>query len=232
MIALKNLTIGFDHELFSVHDFNFEIGRVYSILGRNGIGKSTLLRAIAGLNSPLKGSVLIENNDIVSMSGKAVAQKIAFVNSNPLGVSHLPVDEFLLLGRSNFTSIWGAYSKDDLDILAHTKMLFQIEHLGMKYTNQLSTGELQLCAIAKAFIQGSDMILLDEPTSALDYSNKRKIYDLLLRQASEYKKGIILTTHDIELAFKYAFKFLLINSRSKTLEKISSFSEAEKEFLI
>lgn len=232
MIALNNTSIGFDQELFSVKDFTFERGRVYSILGRNGIGKSSLLRVLAGLSSTLKGSILIEDKNISSLTGKAISRKIAFVSSNPQGVSHLPVDEFLLLGRSNFTSIWGAYSKEDLDIVAHSKMLFQIEHLGMKYTNQLSTGELQLCAIAKAFIQGSDMILLDEPTSALDYSNKRKIYDLLIHQANEYHKGIILTTHDIELAFKYDFEFLLINSASKTLEEIKSFEEAEKEFVI
>ena len=126
--------------------------------------------------------------------------------------------------------MFGKASESDLLEVEKAKTLFGIHHLSEKYTNELSSGELQLCAIAKAYVQQTDYILLDEPTSHLDYANKRKVYELLGRMANEHNKGIIISTHDLDLAFKFDFKFYLIQSKSLLLKQIKSFNEVEIEF--
>ena len=230
MINLKDIIIGFDKKLFSIESISFEKGQVNVLTGKNGIGKSAFLLTLAGLNSTVKGGIFLNEKVLTSYSSKQLSSHIAYVNSSPKGIPFLSVDSYLLLGRSNYTNMFGKASESDLLEVEKAKTLFGIHHLSEKYTNELSSGELQLCAIAKAYVQQTDYILLDEPTSHLDYANKRKVYELLGRMANEHNKGIIISTHDLDLAFKFDFKFYLIQSKSLLLKQIKSFNEVEIEF--
>ena len=135
-----------------------------------------------------------------------------------------------MLGRYRFTNIFGQATASDLALVEEAKELFGISHLSEKFTNELSSGELHLCAIAKAYVQQTDYILLDEPTSHLDYANKRKVYELLGKMAKEHNKGIIISTHDLDLAFKFSFDFYLIDSQIKMLKSVKTFKEVEQDF--
>ncbi|MEE3144663.1 MAG: ABC transporter ATP-binding protein [Bacteroidota bacterium] len=230
MINLKDIIIGFDKKLFSIDDISFDKGQVNVLTGKNGIGKSAFLLTLAGLNSTVKGVISLNEKGLASYSSKQLSSHIAYVNSSPKGVPFLSVDSYLLLGRSNYTNMFGKASETDLLEVEKAKTLFGIHHLSEKYTNELSSGELQLCAIAKAYVQQTDYILLDEPTSHLDYANKRKVYELLGRMANEHNKGIIISTHDLDLAFKFSFDFYLVDSHRKILRSIKSIKEVEQDF--
>ena len=231
MIALKNTRIGFATALFSVEATDFELGKVHVLLGKNGIGKSALLNTLSGLISPIEGIITLDGTLLSDYSYKHLAKKIAFVRSNVKGVPFLTVDAFLLLGRYHDKSFIGKHSAADYALVEKAKELFGVAHLAEKFTNELSSGELHLCAIAKAHVQQTDYILLDEPTSHLDYANKRKVYELLGKMAKEHNKGIIISTHDLDLAFKFPFDFYLMESQSKTLKSVKTFKEVEKEFI-
>ena len=230
MINLKDIIIGFDKKLFSIESISFEKGQVNILTGKNGIGKSAFLLTLAGLNSTVKGGIFLNDKGLTSYSSKQLSSHIAYVNSSPKGVPFLSVDSYLLLGRSNYTNMFGKASETDLLEVEKAKTLFGIHHLSDKYTNELSSGELQLCAIAKAYVQQTDYILLDEPTSHLDYANKRKVYELLGRMANEHNKGIVISTHDLDLAFKFSFDFYLVDSHRKILRSIKSIKEVEQDF--
>ena len=230
MINLKDIIIGFDKKLFSIDDISFDKGQVNVLTGKTGIGKSAFLLTLAGLNSTVKGVISLNEKGLASYSNKQLSSHIAYVNSSPKGVPFLSVDSYLLLGRSNYTNMFGKASETDLLEVEKAKTLFGINHLSEKYTNELSSGELQLCAIAKAYVQQTDYILLDEPTSHLDYANKRKVYELLGRMANEHNKGIIISTHDLDLAFKFSFDFYLVDSHRKILRSIKSIKEVEQDF--
>ena len=230
MITVKDIVIGFDNDLFAIDKVDFQKGKVHVLTGRNGIGKSAFLRTLTGLLKPIKGEIILDNKPLDEYSNKEVSNKISFVHSIQNGVSFLSVDAYLMLGRSNFTNMFGNASDIDLRAIENAKSVFGIGHLSHKYTNQLSSGELQLCAIAKAYVQETDYILLDEPTAHLDYQNKKRVYELLKQISIDQNKGIIISTHDLDLAFKFPFEFYLIKESDLKLHKIDGFNDIEREF--
>lgn len=230
MIAIKDTEIGFGTSLFSIPAMDFDQGKVHILMGKNGIGKSALLNTLSGLISPIKGTITLDGTLLPEYSYKHLAKKMAYVRSDVKGVPFLTVDAFLLLGRYHYKSFLRKHSAEDYAQIKKAKELFGIAHLTEKFTNELSSGELHLCAIAKAYVQQTDYILLDEPTSHLDYANKRKVYELLGEIAKDHNKGIIISTHDLDLAFKFPFDFYLIESQIQSLKRIKGFNEVEKEF--
>ena len=231
MIGIENTEIGFDASLFSIPEMDFDQGKVHILMGKNGIGKSALLNTLSGLIPPIEGVITFDGKALSDYTYKHLAKKIAFVRSNVKGVPFLTVDAFLLLGRYHYKTFLREHRAEDYALIEKAKDLFGIAHLAEKFTNELSSGELHLCAIAKAYVQQTDYILLDEPTSHLDYANKLKVYDLLGKMAEEHNRGIIISTHDLDLAFKFPFEFYLIESQSKKLGRVQAFKEVEKEFI-
>ena len=216
-------------------------GELTCLVGRNGTGKSTFLRTIAGLQAPLGGRVEVtpprpsqgegvgENSiSIHSLSANERAKMIGVVLTQKPDVQNMTVEEVVGLGRTPYTGFFGTLSKADRAIVAEAMVQVGIMPLAQRNIQMLSDGERQKVMIAKALAQQTPVILLDEPTAFLDYPSKVEMMQMLRQMAKEMDKTIVLSTHDIELAAKIATRFLLLSEKGlqevQASELLTSFS--------
>jgi len=214
-VRLTNLTIGYQtkqHTTVVAEHLNAAIksGELTCLLGRNGIGKSTLLRTLSAFQPPLAGEILLRNSetseysDISEYSDKQLSRLIGVVLTEKPDVRNMTIEELVGMGRSPYTGFWGTLSKDDKCIVDEAIGLVGIESLGGRYVHTLSDGERQKVMIAKALAQQTPLIYLDEPTAFLDFPSKVEVMQLLHRLAREQQKTIFLSTHDVELSLQIA----------------------------
>jgi iron complex transport system ATP-binding protein len=209
MIHLANLSIGYNGELLFAENLALEAGKVYALVGRNGIGKSTLIQTISGIQKQLAGEITINGQSISGFNPKEIAETISLVDTRFEGVEYLKVKDYLALGRAPFTDAFGRMDSKDWQIVEEVASDLSIQHLLEKNTDQISDGERQLCSVGRAFVQETPVILLDEPTAFLDYINRKKLVELLVRLSRDKKKCIVLSTHDLDLCLDQEVPFLL-----------------------
>lgn len=187
-----------------------ESGRIHAVLGVNGAGKSTLIKLLAGFLKPTAGSILLSNEHLEKLSLDQRAQRIAYVPQQQC-VSDLTVFDYLLLGRKPHYC-WQSSSTDDARVFAMLKKL-DLNHLTQRPLQQLSGGELQKIALARAFIQEPKVLLLDEPTSSLDLKNQLEVMEIIALETSSKNLTTIITIHDVNLALHFAESFLLMKDK-------------------
>ena len=178
-----------------------ERGKLTCLLGRNGTGKSTLLRTLAGLQPPLNPQLSTLNSQLSTLNPQP---SVALVLTQRPDLRNLTAEEVVGLGRTPHTNFWGTLRADDRRIVAETLQLVGIETLANSPFETLSDGEQQKVMIAKALAQQTPMIFLDEPTAFLDFISRRELFTLLKRLAHDHGKAILLTTHDVALAEEFA----------------------------
>ena len=214
-VRLTNLTIGYQtkqHTTVVAEHLNAAIksGELTCLLGRNGIGKSTLLRTLSAFQPPLGGEILLRNSEyseyseVSEYSDKQLSRLIGVVLTEKPDVRNMTIEELVGMGRSPYTGFWGTLSKDDKRIVDEAIGLVGIESLRGRYVHTLSDGERQKVMIAKALAQQTPIIYLDEPTAFLDFPSKVEVMQLLHRLAREQQKTIFLSTHDVELSLQIA----------------------------
>ena len=209
MIQLTKLIIGYKSELLRSENLQLTSGSIYALIGRNGIGKSTFIQTIAGVQKPMSGQITINDQALSKFNRKEIAETISLVDTRFEGVEYLKVKDYLALGRAPYTDAFGRLNSSDWQIVEHVATDLSIVHLLEKYTDQISDGERQLCSVARSFVQGTPVILLDEPTAFLDYINRKNLLELLVRLSIEKKKCIIMSTHDLDLCLDQSIPFLL-----------------------
>ncbi|MBW2187285.1 MAG: ABC transporter ATP-binding protein [Deltaproteobacteria bacterium] len=190
--------------------YHFEPGHIHAVLGINGAGKSTLIKLLAGFLKPTDGSILLGNEHLEKLSLNQRAQRIAYVPQQQC-ISDLTVFDYLLLGRKPH-NCWQSNTTDDARVFAMLKKLDLI-HLAQRQLHQLSGGELQKIAVARAFIQEPKVLLLDEPTSSLDLKNQLEVMEIIALETSSKKLTTIITLHDVNLALRFANSFLLMKDK-------------------
>ena len=211
-ISVENLshTYGVTPVLFQT-SFEVPRGSFFTIIGPNGSGKSTIMKIIAGVLRNKTGKITISGKDIKQYSRKSLSRTVAFV---PQAVSEqfpFRVEELVLLGRAPHQGLLGMNQAGDTD-LAHQAMTFTgVVHLAKRRLDQISGGERQRVLIARAICQQTEIMLLDEPASALDLAHQVKLMDLLDRLRKETGMGIVMVSHDINLAALYADTMLLLS---------------------
>ena len=178
-----------------------ERGKLTCLLGRNGTGKSTLLRTLAGLQPPLNPQLSTLNCQLSTVNSQP---SVALVLTERPDLRNLTAEEVVGLGRTPHTNFWGTLRADDRRIVAESLHLVGIESLANRPFETLSDGEQQKVMIAKALAQQTPMIFLDEPTAFLDFISRRELFTLLKRLAHDHGKAILLTTHDLALAEEFA----------------------------
>ena len=201
MIEVKNIHKSFG-ELEVLKGVNLKVqkGEIVAIVGKSGAGKTTLLQIIGTLDTPTKGKVLMNGTDVFAMKERELA---AFRNKH-IGFIfqfHQLLPEFTALENVCIPAMIAREKESDYMPRA-TKLLCDLglgERLNHK-PNELSGGEKQRVAAARALMMAPDIILADEPTGSLDEKNKKELSDLLLKLRKEYGQTILLVTHDKELA--------------------------------
>lgn len=206
-ITLQNLSIGYRSKqqlrvVASRLNASLPSGQLTCLLGANGIGKSTLIRTLAGFQPSLEGDILIQGKPLASYSPRQLAQEIGVVLTTKSDTPMLTVREVIGIGRSPYTGFWGRLTADDEKIVSEAICQVGIERLADRSLMELSDGERQKVMIAKALAQQTPIIILDEPTAFLDFPSKIEILQTLRRLAHDNQATILLSTHDVELALQ------------------------------
>lgn len=195
-------------------------GELICLLGPNGSGKSTLIKTLAGMLRRLDGNITLFDQAISVLSAKEIAKRLSTVLTDRISVGNLTVYHLVAFGRSPYTGWLGSLSKEDEE-----KVRWAIEATGLRDfvdrdISKLSDGERQKVMIARALAQDTPVILLDEPTAHLDLPNRVEIIRLLRKLAHETGKGIILSTHELDLALKAADRIWLMNREKELFQGV------------
>ncbi|MBO7137683.1 MAG: ABC transporter ATP-binding protein [Bacteroidaceae bacterium] len=203
MIELQHLTVGYgDRVVLSDINQTLRAGQMVCLLGANGVGKSTLLRTLAGFLPPLSGQVLLQGSDLLTLSLSERSRAVSVVLTERVEVPYMKVEDLVGMGRSPYTGFFGTLSKKDQAIIGEAMEMVGITCLAGRTIDTLSDGERQKALLAKALAQQTPIILLDEPTAFLDFHAKASTLRLMLQLAHETNKTILLSTHDVGMALR------------------------------
>lgn len=195
-------------------DLDLKQGKLTALIGANGIGKSTLLRTLTGIQKPLGGNIFLNGKGIDGYSQKELAQNLAIVLTESLPPSNLTVFELVALGRQPYTNWLGTLSPEDIEQINKAIQLTQTEHLADKKHYEISDGQLQIVLIARALSQDTPLIVLDEPTTHLDLLHKVSLLKLLKNLALHTGKCILYSTHDLDLALQVSDEMVVMTRDS------------------
>ena len=191
-------------------DLELVRGEVVCLVGPNGVGKSTLLRSVTGLQPLLGGSVEVESEDLHHLDMRARARKIGVVLTDRISVGVLSAHDVVSLGRHPHTGWSGRMTSHDLSVVEWALDAVGATDLKKRNINELSDGERQKIMIARALAQEPSIIVLDEPTAFLDLPRRVEIMGLLKRLVRSTNRAILLSTHDLDLAIRASDRMWLM----------------------
>ena len=215
ILQASKISIGYTHKkeknsIASNIDLSLEKGKLIALIGANGIGKSTLLRTITGIQKPISGTVSLNEKNIHELDSLTLAQNLSVVLTEKLPPSNLTVWELIALGRQPYTNWIGKLTDIDIAKVNEAIELTQIEHLTTKKHYEISDGQLQIVLIARALAQDTPLIILDEPTTHLDLLHKVVLFKLLKKLTQETGKCILFSTHDIDMAIQLSDEMIIM----------------------
>ncbi len=216
IIKTTNLSIGYFNRKGNscvVDNINLSLnkGNFVCILGKNGIGKSTLIRTLTKVQPKLSGEIILNGEPLEAISNPELAKKMSLVLTERIPESNLTVYELIALGRQPYTNWIGTLSDNDQQQIKQAIKQVHIEGIIDKRHDELSDGQLQKVMIARAIAQDTNLIVLDEPTAHLDIHNKIEIFTLLKKLSKKLHKTILISTHEINLALQLADELWLMN---------------------
>ena len=212
MIRFQTLSLGYGSRiLIDSLSATVKRGELTALVGRNGTGKSTLLRAITGLGERKGGDILLGDKSIDSLSTAELATMVAFVTTDKVRIANLRCRDVVALGRAPYTNWIGRMQEQDEEIVMRSMELVGMSDYADKTMDRMSDGECQRIMIARALAQQTPIILLDEPTAFLDMPNRYELCTLLQRLAHEEQKCILFSTHELDIALALCDSIALIS---------------------
>lgn len=212
-VTISGLEFGYSSSPV-LKDVNLEVNgpQLISIIGPNGVGKSTLIHCINKILSPTKGVVMINGEDVSGISIKEMAKKVGYVPYATSDAFPLSVVDTVLMGRHPHSG-WKSLDHD-LDVVYSTLKLINIEHLAMRSFDELSAGQHQKVMLARGLVQEPEVLLLDEPTSNLDIKHQMEVTRILRNLSQEKGILIIMISHDLNIAAKYSDNMVMLSNGS------------------
>ena len=209
MLSVENLQFHYQGGPKVLKKINFSLGdgEFLAILGNNGAGKSTMHKCFNHIITPDAGEVLLNGENLLKMSAKEVARRIAFVAQN-VPDTQMTVHDMVMLGRRPYMS-W-AFTERDHEIVHEAMDRLKVSEFRGRFLNRLSGGERQKVMLARALAQEPKLLLLDEPTSSLDLKNQYQVLQIVKDICHETGISAIVVIHDLNLALRFCDRFLLM----------------------
>jgi iron complex transport system ATP-binding protein len=202
-IETLGLTVGYTNNSLLEHlNLKLHAGDLVCFMGQNGVGKSTLIKTLAGLQRPLSGKISYKS--LESQNHSDLPRSLAVVLTDRITAGNMTVSDLISFGRYPYLNWAASLRNDDKEIIDRALTAIRIEHLKDKNINELSDGQVQMVMIARAVVQDTPIILLDEPTAHLDLNNRLEIMGLLRKLAHQSNKAILVSTHELDLAIQTA----------------------------
>lgn len=214
-IKLKELSLSYD-EYMVVDKLNLCIpkGKVTSLIGPNGCGKSTILKAAGRILKAKKGAVLLNGNDICTLPTKEVAKQMSILPQMPTAPLGLTIRELVSYGRYPRQESFGRLKREDQEIITWALEVTRLLDIETTAVDKLSGGQRQRVWIAMAIAQQTDLILLDEPTTYLDMAYQLEVLELLEYLNRERGCTIAMVLHDLNLASRFSDYLVAIRDGS------------------
>lgn len=218
VLEVNNLSFAYSktHPVFHDVNFSLEAGEVFTILGPNGVGKSTLLHCLVGLLTPNEGTVIVDGKELGAVKRKTLAQQVAYVPQDYHVNSNLTVLDYLLTGRAPYLSFLQTPHQKDVQLAETYLQRFHLSPFRDHSFISLSGGQQQLITIIRALIQEPRLLILDEPMAALDLRRQYEILKLI-QDLAQQKITIILTTHLPDHALMLPTTIGLLDSKGSML---------------
>lgn len=215
LLHIENLSVGYGKNAV-LRDISFSVnrGEIIGLIGRNGTGKTTLLRTLGGLQTPVAGEITIDGKNLFAINQRARASLVSIVLTQRIVLQGINVRTLLEMGRfpalHAFPFLQRRNEAEENALINACLEKLNITHLADKPLAQLSDGELQKAMIARSLVQQTPLILMDEPTAFLDYVAKEELFIQLKKIAKEENIAILFSSHDLELVKKYADRVLKV----------------------
>lgn len=190
-------------------DISVDEGEIVSLLGPNGVGKTTLMKCLCGILKPSHGKVMVNNTDLSNISLRDRSKLIAYVPQRVPRI-HFTVMDYILVGRRPYIDV--NVRKEDMGVVWEVVHAMDPDRFAVKYLDTLSGGEFQKVQIARALVQEAGTLLLDEPTSNLDISNAYETMHIICDIARERNVGVIMIAHDLNMAIHLSDRLVLMKN--------------------
>lgn len=227
----EDLAVGYQGNIL-IHDINIQIekGKILTLIGPNGAGKSTILKSITRHLAKIKGTVLIEKQDVHGWSSKEMAKKVAVVLTDRIRPELMTCAEVVAMGRYPYTNALGKLTPKDKAIILDSLARVHAVELENRDYMTLSDGQKQRIMLARAICQEPEVIVLDEPTAYLDIRHKIELLDILREMAHERGITVVMSLHEIDLATKISDYLICI--KGDTIAAFGSPDEILKQNMI
>lgn len=216
ILSLRSLEIGYSsgwnkNILLPPLSAHANTGELIAVIGRNGIGKSTLLRTLAGLQPSLGGDILLNGKKLQEYARLELAQKVGYISTEIVKVSNMTVYDLVALGRFPHTNWIGTIDRENHDIILDALEMTNMSGFRNRLISELSDGERQRVMIARTLAQDAGIMIMDEPLAFLDIGSKYEILQLMQQLSLKESKTIIFSTHELNMAINQSDKIWLIN---------------------
>ncbi len=210
---MQNVCLGYGRKVV-LKDITFQVmpGEMVGLIGPNGCGKSTIIRALSRVISPHSGKILLDGKDVSKIPRQDLARVLSVAPQMPLLPSAFTAFEIVLMGRNPHLGLFQYEGPRELAITWRAMEKTATRSLAKRRVSELSGGEIQCLIIARVLTQETKVILLDEPTANLDIGRQIEILDLIKSLCLENKATVLAAIHDLNLASQYCNRLVLINN--------------------